>query len=529
MNKQSIISAGLCLLLSGCASSLFDDSDMTVRYSDEKLKQVEALDLFAMSVEEPTEIPSVEPPPATLELTLEQVRAMTIEYNLNLKAELINPQIAEANATSAEARKFETIFNAGVSYYQTDFPVRDLDISGNQGERTEFNTGFTTPLETGGSISLNLNDSEEKTNRSGTDYPAAYTAPLSFSVTQPLLKGGGRREFMHSIRLAKYNQQTAGATAKLRLINTIAAADRAYWELYKNKRILEVRRQQLKLTEAQLESARRFVAAGEKPEVEVLRAEAGLAGQHSSIIAAENAFRHSQRQLKYILNKPGLTLDGPTQIIPTTEADPVFLKLDPQKLTTHAIENRMEMLQLELEIARNVSNINHYQNANMPDISLQYRYTINSLGLDRGDAYEKLWDKDYENHRVALSLNYPIGRKSSKNDLLAALLAKQQLEFSKHDKEAFIEQEVYDALDNLESSWQQILANRKSAILDGQLYEAEQRQFEVSMRTSTEVLQAQARFADSQSNEYIALANYQISLMELARSTGTLLGAAKVE
>ena len=106
MNRKPIIGVGLRLLLSGCTSSLFDDSNMTVRYSDEKLKQVEALDLFAMSVEEPTEIPSVEPPPATLELTLEQVRAMTIEYNLNLKAELINrPAVPEGPQISDGRRR----------------------------------------------------------------------------------------------------------------------------------------------------------------------------------------------------------------------------------------------------------------------------------------------------------------------------------------------------------------------------------------------------------------------------------------
>jgi outer membrane protein TolC len=49
------------------------------------------------------------------------------------------------------------------------------------------------------------------------------------------------------------------------------------------------------------------------------------------------------------------------------------------------------------------------------------------------------------------------------------------------------------------------------------------------MRTSTEVLEAQARYADSVSAEYIAMANYHIALMQLAQSTGTLLGAAKVE
>ena len=46
--------------------------------------------------------------------------------------------------------------------------------------------------------------------------------------------------------------------------------------------------------------------------------------------------------------------------------------------------------------------------------------------------------------------------------------------------------------------------------------------------TSTDVLEAQANFADAQSAEIQALAEYQISLVDLAYATGILLGSAKV-
>jgi len=48
------------------------------------------------------------------------------------------------------------------------------------------------------------------------------------------------------------------------------------------------------------------------------------------------------------------------------------------------------------------------------------------------------------------------------------------------------------------------------------------------LRTSTDVLQAQTNFANSQSSEILALAEYQIALVDLSYATGTLLGAAKV-
>jgi outer membrane protein len=73
------------------------------------------------------------------------------------------------------------------------------------------------------------------------------------------------------------------------------------------------------------------------------------------------------------------------------------------------------------------------------------------------------------------------------------------------------------------------LASRQNAILAGRRYKAETRQFELGLGTSTDVLDAQTAFADAQSAEISALAEYQIALVDLAYATGTLLGAAKVQ
>lgn len=272
-----------------------------------------------------------------------------------------------------------------------------------------------------------------------------------------------------------------------------------------------------------------MVEAGQSAPVEVLRAEAGLAAQRSSIIQAENDVRQSQRQLKYIMNKPEIPMAGPAELVLQTEADPIFYALDQDKLIAHALENRMELLQMELDLAKNNSTLQHLRNVKRPTLGLNAAYGLRGSGSSRDDAYSGMLDRDNDEYQVGLNLSYPIGNKAAKRDLAGAVLTQAQLIEMQTNKEALIRQEVYNALDGLETSRQQILANRQSAIVEGRLYEAEQRQFEISMRTSTDVLEAQSRFADSQSGEYEALANYQIALLELARSTGTLLGAVKVE
>ena len=95
-------------------------------------------------------------------------------------------------------------------------------------------------------------------------------------------------------------------------------------------------------------------------------------------------------------------------------------------------------------------------------------------------------------------------------------------------RELAIRQEVYDAVDQLKQDWQRILAARQDVILAGQTYEAEKRQFEVGLRTSTEVLEAAARLASAQSREIRALASYEVSQVDIAFATGTLLGHGRI-
>ena len=100
---------------------------------------------------------------------------------------------------------------------------------------------------------------------------------------------------------------------------------------------------------------------------------------------------------------------------------------------------------------------------------------------------------------------------------------------TRENRRAQIEQEVLNAVSGLEANWQRILAGQQNTVLAGRLYEAEKRQFTQGLRTSTDVLNAQASLANAQSTEISALTDYQIALVDLAYATGTLLGASNIE
>jgi outer membrane protein TolC len=356
----------------------------------------------------------------------------------------------------------------------------------------------------------------------------SYSSDLSASISQPLLRGAGKRVNTYAIRIAEYDQQITDARTKLEVIRIIADVDRVYWRLYAARRALELRKQQYDLAEALYEQAGRFVAAGDKPQIEIIRTEAGVAQQLEAIIQAENAVRDRERDLKRALNKAGLGMQTETVLIPATEPDPVHYELEKEKLLKTAMSNRMEMLELELQIAKDFATIDYARNQLLPLVTMDYRYNVNGLGGTREDSFDLLFDKRFEDHQIGLQLLVPLGNEAAKSQLRQALYQRMQRLASRDSREALIELEVLDAIDYLEANWQRILAGRQRTILDSRLFEAEKRQFELGLGTSTDVLDAQTTYADAYRAEILALVEYQIALVDLAYATGTLLGAAKV-
>lgn len=525
----------LVLVLAGCRTRSERYGLHELGVSPQQVHEIEPLELKKA---EPNQ-PSAEPnrPPEKVELSLEQSRALALENNLQLKTALISPAIAGAQL-SAEEAKFEAAFFANVSVLESDQPQgRAVLVDGtpvsaigtSQIDRLQPDFGVRVPLRTGGTVTFDLSDTRtEVLHIPPMPFNPAFENVATVSVSQPLLRNAGQRATMYSIRVAAYNRDIADARTRLEVITVLASIDRVYWRLYAARRELEVRRQQYELAQAQLERAQRLVEAGQRSQVEIIRAEAGVAEQLQAIIISDNAGRDRERDLKRVLHKAGLDIQTSTIVVLTTQPDPVRYVLDRSQLVSAAVANRMELLELQLQLLQDASTIDYARNQALPVASLDYRYNVSSTGESRDDSFHMLADGDFTSHSVGLQMVIPIGNEAAKSRLRQYIYTRRQRLATRANREDVIRQEVLNTVDQVEANWQRILAARQTSLLNGRLYEAERRQFEQGLRTSTDVLDAQIRFANSQSDEIFALADYQISLVDVAYATGTLLGSAKI-
>ncbi|MEY3281538.1 MAG: hypothetical protein RL674_1523 [Pseudomonadota bacterium] len=488
-------------------------------------------------------VKKIDLPKESVELTLANIRALALENNLDLKIAEIDPKIA-ATQVSEEEAKFDDLIFAKAKYGSKNMPSQNLDVvkftptteNGllkNEVDKLtaipqltqvlEMEAGIVIPLRTGAKVTLSSPFDEKKQFKG---VPSAqYQNALRFSVSQPLLRDGGIDTNVAGIRIAKYEQQIIDVKTRLQSIRVLASIERAYWSIYMAWGELDVRRQQYENASDNLAMVKKRVANGLTAAVEINRAEIGVAERRESLITANTTLKIRQRQLKLLLNDTNLSVDSQILIVPKTSPTLLHFDFDRNELVQKALTGRLELLELELKLAADLTKIDYLKNQTLPMFMLDYNY--GSLGRDTqslDSAFTQTLEGNYSDWSVGMRMEIPLSNELRKSKLERAVQERLQRLSTQQLRELNVKREIYDALDTTEQNWQRILAARQNVILAGLNYDAELKQFREGLRTMTEVLETLTRLGDAQLREVRAISDYQVSLVDLAFATGTLLG-----
>lgn len=524
-----VVTVSVGLVLVGCGTPKIEE-DPEIKALTNRLNEIETIRLEEQSSSEPITVGEAtievvkqitEPNESRpqVELTLEQVRVAALENNLDLKLALIDPSIAQ-QSVDIERAKFESLFFGSVAHN------RSKEVgAGTRSSTTSYGVGFQSPLHTGGSVISSIPFSD--TESGGTEGVAEAAASVSF--IQSLLRGAGIRINTHSIRIASHQKHIVDAGTKLSVISILAWADIAYWYLFAAHRELDVRREQYTLATDQLNHARNKVEAGAAPGSEVVRAEAGLASRLGNIIDAETSLRNLERNLKQIMNREDMPVDSDIMIITVTEPNPLGLDLDENIMAEAAIKNRMDMIQMELRLAIDQLDIDLAENATLPELTFGYTFTTRAQSDTICQALGLLADNSFPSHSIGLSTRIQLGNKAAKARLHRVQLQRMQTLISRERLHIEIRQQVHEAVNELRQNWRRILAAAENVTAAYRDYEVEQAQFQLGNRTSTEVLRSAEALAEAQLRKIRAFVEYEIAKVNLARTTGTLLGYGRIQ
>lgn len=479
-------------------------------------------------------------------VSIADIRAKALKNNLTIKVAQLDPLIASTVVREEEA-KFDNIIFAYAKYSQLNSPKLSGDnvefksdnptLSGQQLKLTtleqeirsaELEAGIKIPLRSGGAISVS-SPLKNKVNNGRFD-SNEYRSAMRFSISQPLLRNAGRQVNEASIRIAEYSQQAVQLKTRLQAIRIVAIVDKAYWALYQAWGELDVRRQQFEYANQNLAMVNRRVQEGLTAAVEVNRAEIGVADRMDALIVAETNLKLAQRQLRFYMNDISDEVNTASLLVPSTQPNLLKYEFNRNKLLEDALSGRLELLEQELKLAADLTNIDYLENQTLPIFTLDYQYGALSNTSNRiGNSYQNLLNGDFNDWSVGLKFEMPLTNEASKARLEKAVQQRNQRLATKDLQILTVKKEIYDALDYVDQNWQRILAARQQVLIAGINYEAELKQFNEGLRTMTEVLETLSRLGEAQIKEVRAISDYQISLVDTAYATGTLIGYSKLD
>jgi len=395
----------------------------------------------------------------------------------------------------------------------------DTSLVGTRNDNFSTRLGVSQKIPTGATLALSQNLNRRGTNNAFALMNPAYTADLSLSVSQPLLRGAGSKLALAPIRRAEIGTQISELNTTARILQVVRDTEAAYYSLVYARESLKVRSQSLDLAQRLLDENSTRRGTGVATDLDVLQAEVGVENARRSVLLAEQTVRDAEDRLLNLIGQFAFdeTL-GEVALPPTATFSPDFeisyalaRKQQPEYL---AATQSIKQLQLDLATARR---------NRLPSLDLNAAGGYNTRDASLNRAYNRLPDGDGYSWQLDLSLRFPWGLRAERARHNIALNNLRREETRLRQIEQTLALDVRSAVRAVETNLVSVSISRKATELSSRQYELERARFDAGLSTSRRVLEAQDDLESARVAELQSQVNLRTAMAELNRIDGTSL------
>jgi HAE1 family hydrophobic/amphiphilic exporter-1 len=511
-------------------------------------------------------------------LTLREALALALENNKDIEVARQNVKIAEFDLTAARG-VYDPRVSTSSYFERSKSPISSFLSGGSDGATTQSDYTGTARLEGltpkfGGSYHLDFSSVRLTTNNQFTALNPQYPTALTFSYAQPLFRGRKIDTSRRLIEIAKKNLSLTDSQFRQRAIETITSVQRAYWDLVFALRNLQVQKDAVRDSRAQLEHNKRLVSEGALAPIDVVAAEAQVAGFEQTLFSSLEEVSRSENNLKNLIAVNREADLWNLSIIPTDSVDIAPPEISLPEAMKAALDNRTELQQSN--IAREINQVDqkYFREQTKPAIDLvgsyglvglagtasggvnpftasstQLRDAVNRLldhenlehgGFDRlpdqpvqtispfllggyDQSLQNLLSNRFNNFRVGVQINLPLRNRTAQAQFGRSLVEGQKIATQREQLEQSIQVEVRNALQVVRSAEARLRAAGIARQASEQQYQSEQRKLDAGQSTVFLVLERQTALTTARGNELRAQTDLNKAIAELQRATGNAL------
>jgi HAE1 family hydrophobic/amphiphilic exporter-1 len=506
-------------------------------------------------------------------LSLRDALSMALENNKDIEVARHNVKIAEFDLEGAHGAYDPKVSSA--SYFERiENPISSFLSGGSNGATTSSDYTATARLEGqtpkfGGNYRLDFSSVRLTTDNQFVPLSPQYPTGLTLNYTQPLLRGFKFDNNRRLIEIAKKNLSLTDAQFRQRAIETITSVQRAYWDLVFALRNLQVQRDAVRDSRAQLEHNKRLVSEGSLAPIDVVAAEAQMAGFEQTLFSALEEVSRSENNLKNLIAVNQQADLWNLSLVPTDAVDLAVPDTSlPEALKT-AMENRPELQQVAVAKEINQIDQKYFREQTKPAVDLVGSYgmtglaglisstainpitssnialrdRVNELSVIAGlnplaaipsqfspdllggytKSLENLASNRFNNFRVGVQISLPLRNRTAEAQLGRSLVEGQRIATQREQVEQSIQVEVRNALQVVRSDEARLRAAGIAREANEQQYLSEQRKLDAGQSTVFLVLERQTALTNARGNELRAQTDLNKAIAELQRATGNAL------
>ncbi|MDT5156169.1 MAG: hypothetical protein QOH51_526 [Acidobacteriota bacterium] len=513
-------------------------------------------------------------------LSLNDAIALALQNNNDIDGSRIDVQVAEYNLKAARG-VYDPVFSSENYYESRTTPTSSTIAGGLNGSVTQKDLTGSTRFggyspKAGGAYQLDFSATRLVTNNQNVTLNPQFPSALTFTYTQPLLRGLRFDNNRRQIEIAKKNLSLTDAQFRQRAIETITQVEQAYWDLVFALRNLQVQIDAVRQARTQVESNQRLVAHGVLAPIDIVAANTQVTTFEQNVYTAQESVTRAENTLKTLILPDR---NAPLWSRPLTPVTPVEIqapRVPLEQAVKAALNSRPELAQLQTNAEINQIDTRYFRDQTRPQFDLVGTYTaaglagaqvtpsgssstssnallrarVNELSAIAGlppldtttttstvpptlvggltKSLSNLAAQDFPTYRVGVRVELPLHNRTAEANFGRTLAEGRRIQNQRAQQEQLIEADVRNTLQSLRSSEARLASAAASRASAEQQYASEQRQFKAGTTTFFLVLQRQTELLAARGRELQAQTDLNKAIAEFQRATGNTLEANNV-
>jgi len=476
-----------------------------------------------------------------LETDIHTLLYLAVQHSNNIKIAKRDPLIRETAIQEADSN-FDWTRYLNATWNDTSQPIGNTLTAG--GNATTFNDnvfqgtgGFRRLTRYGGLLDISQQFGWQDNNSLFLTPDQQATSQFTVSYTHPLLRGRGTAYNASLVFLASVDAEVAEHEFLATLQDELLEVTRSYWALYLERATL-AHQMRLFLKTRDVFQTLKARQGVDTQRTQLIVASSALENRRADLIRARTAVTNAETRLRGLINAPELANTDVSEVIPAEMPSVQLYATDLQTEIQTAIQSRPEVAAAIRQVKAGSTRLGVAEHELLPALNLVTQGYLNGLRgeSDFGGSFADQFSDGAPSYSIGIQYELPVG-----NRLARARLCRRKHELAQLEDEyaralEAVQTEVDIAVRELNTSYQEIGAkSRALAAAEAEANTIEQRWLRMvdgngSAGLNLEsLIAAQERVTESEREYVSSVLTYNLAMVNLKRSNGTLLGSQNVQ